>query len=71
MKHTWNTFKASINEMSDSEKRDLLKQLHADLMYSYTRRFQDQNMMKCKLLRKQIAYIKTALNEKGFSYNPR
>ena len=71
MKHTWNIFKANVNSMNDAEKRTFLKQLQAELMYSYTRRFQDPNPMQCKLLRKQIAYIKTALNVKGFSYRPR
>ena len=71
MNHTWNKFKAEVSEMDDEAKRELLKQLQADLMYSYNRRFQDSNTMKCKLLRKQIAYVKTALNVKGFSYNPR
>jgi len=71
MKHTWNKFKANVNAMSDEEKREEIKKLHAELMYSYTRRFQDTNPMKCRMLRKQIAYLKSSLNVKGFSYNPR
>lgn len=71
MKHTWNKFKNKVSEMTDKEKREFLKELHNQLMYAYTKRFETDNTMKCRNLRKKIAYVKTMLNMKGYHYNPR
>lgn len=67
----WSNFKRKINDMNQTEKQDFLKQLHDELIYARTRRFQTQNSMRCRTLRKQIAYLKTIMGVKGFSYMPR
>ena len=71
MKHTWNVFKSQIKNMKHDERKELLKQLQKDLMWCKTRRYHEQNTGRIKLLRRQIACLKTVMNVKGFGYNPR
>lgn len=70
-RHTFTTFKAKLKDMNTEEKKELLKKLHADLMYGYTKRFERNDSMNCGNLKKKIAIVKTSLNMKGFNYYPR
>lgn len=69
MRHTWNVFKNEVKNMSIAERKDLLKDLHSQLMSSYVRRHADMDKSRCWILRRKIAFLKTVLNYKGFSYN--
>ena len=71
MKHTWNEFRSKIKEMNQEEKENMLKQLHDDLIFAKTRRYHESDTMRCRMLRKRIAYLKTVMGVKGFSYTPR
>jgi ribosomal protein L29 len=73
MKHTWNTFKSKIKDMTKEQKEDFLKELHNTYIIEYTKAHRGGNVktVNLRLIRKQIAYLKTILNYKGFSYNPR
>lgn len=73
MKHTWNTFKAKIKDMTKEQKYDLLEELHETLIAERTRASRGGNVktVNLRLLRKQIAYLKTILHYEGFNYNPR
>ena len=62
--NTWNRFRNEIKYMNQEEKEDYLKQLNAELMYSKTRRFEERNSMKVKMLKRQIACLKTSLRVK-------
>ena len=69
--YIWNNFKTKIRNMNKEEQEKLLKELQADLMYSKTRRFQEINSMRIKMLKRKIACLKTIMGVKGFGYNPR
>jgi len=73
MKHMWNEFKNKVNGMSDSEKREFLDDIRSELMSARmeAKKGAGGNMNRPRTLRKQVAYIKTVLNYKGFRYNPR
>jgi ribosomal protein L29 len=57
--------------MKDAEKREFLKQLQAEYMIEKTRLARNFNDVKTKLLRREIAYMKTVLHEQGYHYHPR
>ena len=71
--YKWNEFKNKVKGMSTEEKKDLLNDLRAELMVARmeAKKGAGGNMNRPKSLRKQIAYVKTVLNYKGYSYNPR
>jgi ribosomal protein L29 len=73
MKHTWNTFKSKIKDMTKEQKEDFLKELHNTYIIEYTKAHRGGNVktVNLRLIRKQIAYLKTILHYEGFSYNPR
>ncbi len=70
-KHTWSEFKNKVNSMDTSEKQDFLKQLQLERMEAYAQRFHNPNVARIRTLRKKIAYMKTILHMKGYSYVPR
>ena len=69
--HTWSEFKNRVAGMDTSEKKEFLHQLQLEKMEAYARRFQNPNVAQVRTLRKKIAYMKTILNMKGYSYVPR
>jgi ribosomal protein L29 len=73
MNQTWSKFKSKIKDLKREEKEALLKELHEVLIAEYTKAHRGGNVktMNIRLLRKQIAYLKTIMNQKGFNYNPR
>lgn len=70
-KHTWNEFKSKVSEMNAEEKKDFLRELQLEHMEAYARKFQSPDVAKIRMLRKKIAYMKTILHMKGYSYKPR
>lgn len=73
MNQTWSKFKSKIKELKREQKEELLKELHETLISEYTKAHRGGNVktMNIRLLRKQIAYLKTILHYEGFNYNPR
>lgn len=70
-KYTWNNFKKSVSAMTDVEKRDFLEKLKIDYMLEKSKKAQHNPQTQVKILRRQIAYMKTILHEQGYHYNPR
>lgn len=71
LKHTWGNFKSLVKTLSVEQKKELLNDLRNELIVSKTRKHTEPDFHKCRMLRKKIAYMKTILNYKGFSYHPR
>ena len=71
--YTWNTFRAKVKDMNDKEKREFISELHLELMKERVdiKKAPTGVSNHIRLYRKQIAYLKTMLNVKGFHYKPR
>lgn len=70
-KYSWNKFKQQVSSMTDAEKQDMVKELHIVLMAEIVKAKQSLSHMDCGFIRKQIAFLKTVLNNPGYHYNPR
>lgn len=59
--------------MTKEQKEDFLKELHNTYIIEYIKAHRGGNVktVNLRLIRKQIAYLKTILHYEGFSYNPR
>lgn len=71
MRHTLNKFKDTIRNMTKEEKEQLLADLKLTLMTERSKCAKGGSSMNIRLLRRQIAMVKTELNYKGFHYVPR
>lgn len=63
MKHTLNNFKQDVRSMTKEEQEDLLKELKASKSFEYTKAIRGESSLDVRLIRRQIAILKTIMNE--------
>lgn len=70
-RHTLNNFKQKIKAMDREEQKQELLELRKTLMEAKTKAQKGEHGPNVRLVKHQIAILKTVMNEKGFHYNPR
>jgi len=70
-RHTLNNFKQKIKAMDKEEQIQTLTDLKATLMEARTKSQKGEAGPNVWLVRREIAILKTVMNERGFHYNPR
>ena len=63
MRHTINNFKQELKEMDKKELQELLDELQQTRMMEYTRAVRGESSLDIRLIKKQIAIIKTVMRE--------
>jgi len=70
-RHTLNNFKRKIKDMDKEEQKQTLSELRQTLMEAKTKAQKGEFGPNVRLVRHQIAILKTVMNERGYGYNPR
>lgn len=70
-RYTWNTLKRKVSNMTTEQKEEFLKELQATYMTERTKAQKQLQEKDIRLLRRQIAFMKTVLHQPGYHYHPR
>ena len=71
MRHTLNNFRTDVRNMTREEQIEKLNEIRVTLITETSKAKKGGEHSDIRLLRKEIAIIRTIMKEKGFHYNSR